>query len=205
MSEISVVVYSDYVCPWCYMMHASLEQVVKETPLDIEWRAYELQPEEAGIDEAALAEKQKQIDSFWPQVDRTAKEVYGLELKKGRLGVNTRLAHMGAKAARRLGRGDEYHRKVFETHWHEQRDISDPEILVAIARDVGLDEDAFRESLADDELRAEVLGEQIGAQQVGIRGVPALIIDNRYLISGAQPPERLIAVFQEYQQRGELG
>lgn len=205
MSEISVVVYSDYVCPWCYMMHSSLEQVQNETPLNIEWRAYELQPEEASIDEAALAEKQKQIDSFWPQVEKVAKEEYGLQLKKGRLGVNTRLAHTGAKVARELGRGAEFHRKVFEAHWHDQKDISDPEVLGEIAREVGLDSDEFQKGLGNEELRAEVLGEELGAQQVGIRGVPALVIDNKYLISGAQPPARLIALFKEYRERGELG
>lgn len=205
MNEISLVVYSDYVCPWCYMMHASLEQVKDETPLSIQWRAFELQPREAGIDEAALAEKQKQIDAFWPRVQQMAKGVYGLDLKKGRLGVDTRLAHVGAKAAKRLGRGEEYHRKVFEAHWHAQKDIGDPEVLVEIARDAGLDEEAFRQALDDEKLQTEVLGEELGAQRVGIRGVPALIIDNRYLLSGAQPPEQLRALFKEYRDRGELG
>lgn len=206
MNEISIVVYSDYVCPWCYMIHASLEQVREEVPLNVEWRSFELQPEEVGPpDEAALAEKQKQIDSFWPTVERVAREEYGLELKPGRLGVDTRLAHIGAKVARDLGRGDAYRAKVFETHWIVQKDISDPAVLTEIATEIGLDAEAFRRGLADEERQAEVLGEELGAQQVGIRGVPALIIDNRYLISGARPPKQLIELFQEYKKRGELG
>lgn len=205
MNPISLVVYSDYVCPWCYMMHTSLERVRNEASLSIEWRAFELQPQEAEIDPAALAEKEKMIDAYWPRVYRTAKEVYGLELQKGRLGVDTRLAHVGAKAAKRLGGDGAFHRKVFEAHWHAQKDISDPEVLVEIAKDAGLDEEAFRRALGDETLRADVLGEEREAQRLGIRGVPALIIDNRYLLSGAQPPEQLAALFREYRERGELG
>ena len=135
-------------------------------------------------------------------MEKVAREEYGLELKQGRLGVDTRLAHIGAKVARDLGQGDAYHVKVFEAHWTEQKDISDPAVLGEIADEIGLDADAFRQALADQELFAEVLGEELGAQQIGIRGVPALIIDNRYLLSGAQPANRLIELFKEYRARG---
>lgn len=187
------------------MIHSSLERVSRDVPLAIEWRAFELQPQEAGpFDPDALAEKKRQIDAYWPTVQRIAQEQYGLQLKQGELGIDTRLAHIGAKVARNLGQEDAYHAEVFQTHWIAQKDISDPEVLVEIASGLGLDANAFRQGLQDDTLRAEVLDEELGAQQIGIRGVPALIIANRYLLSGAQPADRLLQLFQRYQERGTL-
>jgi len=187
------------------MIHSSLERVSRDVPLAIEWRAFELQPQEAGpFDPDALAEKKRQIDAYWPTVQRIAQEQYGLQLKQAELGIDTRLAHIGAKVARNLGKEDAYHAEVFQAHWIARRNISDPEVLVEIASRLGLDADAFRQGLQDDTLHAEVLGEELGAQQIGIRGVPALIIANRYLLSGAQPAGRLLRLFQEYQERGTL-
>lgn len=202
---ISLVIYSDYVCPWCYMNFASLERVRGELPLEVEWRAFELQPRESPMDPEALAEKQRYIDAHFPTAQRIAREGYGLELAKGRIDVDTRLAHMGAKIARARGKAHEYHAKVFAAHWVDQRDIGDPAVLIAIAQELGIDAAAFERALADAALEAAVLQEEHGAHRLGIRGVPATIIAGRYLLSGAQPADRLRSVFAEYQRRGERG
>lgn len=187
------------------MIHSSLERVSQDVPLAIEWRAFELQPQEArAYNEAALAEKKKQIEAYWPTVERVAKEQYGLALKPGELGIDTRLAHIGAKVARGHGKEDAYHAQVFAAHWIAQENIGDPETLVEIASRLGIEAEDFRQGLNDDALRAKVLGEELGAQQIGIRGVPALIIANRYLLSGAQPADRLLELFRRYQERGSL-
>ena len=101
---IPVEVYSDYVCPWCYMNFTSLEQVSREFPLEIQWRAFQLQPREAPLDPGALAEKQRYIEAHFPAVRRIAKDQYGLDLSFGRLDVDTRLAHVGAKLAAACGK-----------------------------------------------------------------------------------------------------
>ncbi|MBO2521971.1 MAG: disulfide bond formation protein DsbA [Firmicutes bacterium] len=202
---IPVEVYSDYVCPWCYMNFTSLEQVSREFPLEIQWRAFELQPREAPLDPGALAEKQRYIEAHFPAVRRIAKDQYGLDLSFGRLDVDTRLAHVGAKLAAACGKAWEYHAKVFEAHWVQQADIGDPEVLAGIAGQLGIDREAFREGLDDEELHAGVLREEAAAHRLGIRGVPATVIAGRYLLSGAQTRERLRSVFQEYQRRGQLG
>lgn len=200
MQTLSVTVYSDYVCPWCYMAHTSLQQVKAELPLAIDWRAFELQPAEspAARDELYLAEKAKQIEAVWPQVARTAREIYGLELQPTPLGIDTRKAHIGAKIAREHGVDEAYHRRVFAAHWQEGRDISSTEVLVEIAADLGLDAGAFAAQLDDATLKEAVLREERTAHELGIRGVPALILENRYLISGAQPKERLLKAFRQF-------
>lgn len=95
-------------------------------------------------------------------------------------------------------------KKQIEAYWLRQEDISHPGVLTAIAVGLGLDETAFTADLADETLRDEVLTEERMAQQLGIRGVPATIIDERYLLSGAQPAARLIALLSEYAQTGTM-
>jgi len=202
---IPLVVYSDYICPWCYMNFTSLQQVSVEFPLDVEWKAFELQPRESPLDPGALEEKKRYIEAHFPAVQRIAREKYGLELLPGRIDVDTRLAHMGAKVAAAHGQALAYHAKVFEAHWTAKQEISDPAVLTGIAQALGIDPDVFQQGLADAEIRAAVLREELEAQRLGIRGVPATIIASRYLLSGAQTAERLRSVFEEYQRRGELG
>ena len=198
------------------MLHSSLEEANKEVAIEVRWKAFELRPQEmrAEVDDSWFAEKKKQIEAYWPQVQTTAKETYGLDIERGPWGIDTRLAHVGAKAARKLAwKRDEdgtagvealYHRRVFEAYWLRQEDISHPGVLTAIAVGLGLDETAFTADLTDETLRDEVLAEERMAQQLGIRGVPATIIDERYLLSGAQPAARLIALLSEYAQTGTM-
>lgn len=207
MRPVPLVVYSDYVCPWCYMMFTSLEAAAEEVPVEVEWRAFELRPRESlgQIDPEAEAEKKKQIEAFWPRVEQMAKEVYGLTgIKRGRWGVDTRAAHIGAKVARRSGQESEYHRRVFAAHWVEEKDIGDPATLSQIAAASGLDAEAFQAALASRHMADEVTAEAAEAHRLGIRGVPALIIDSRYLLSGAQPKESLVRILSEYASTGTI-
>lgn len=77
-------------------------------------------------------------------------------------------------------------------------------MLADVAASAGVDRAAFLANLADESLLAEVLGEEMGAQQLGIQGVPATVIENRYLLSGAQPPQRLATLLQEYKSKGTI-
>ncbi len=188
------------------MIYSSLEETAQKVELAVEWRAFELRPEEARsqFDAEWTKEKKKRIEAHWPQVERVARESYGLTLKQGLWGIDTRLAHIGAKVARDAGRADEYHKRVFEAHWTEQKDISNVETLTELATSLGIEREAFEQGLADEELKAEVLGEEMGARQIGLSGVPAVVIANRYLLSGAQPTERLVGIFKEYAEKGSI-
>lgn len=185
------------------MAHSSLEQVSKEIPLNITWKAFELRPQEAQaqIDPAWEEEKKKQIEAHWPQVQQMAHATFGLDLKRGPWGIDTRLTHVGAKVVRRLASKEaeeRYHRAVFAAYWHEQQDIGQEETLLPIAESVGVEKTAFLEGLRDEEDLAEVLNEEHRAHNLGIQGVPAMVIAGRYLLSGAQPPERLAEILTRY-------
>ena len=201
----SVMLFSDYVCPWCYMANTGLDQLRQKRAVQVEFRAYELRPEGTPpIPPEVEAHYRARIAEGWPRVQQLARERFGLELKRmdDPQPRPTRLAHTGAKFAMAQGQGDAYHLAVFRAHWQELGDISSVDTLAEIARAVGLDEAAFRAALQNTDYREAVETDEYWAAQQQLSGVPAFIFAERYLVSGAQPVEVLEQVVDRCEQEG---
>jgi predicted DsbA family dithiol-disulfide isomerase len=172
------------------MAESGLDSLRKTHAVQVEWRAYELRP--AGAPPIP-AEYRARIFAGWPRVQQMARERFGVEMKRPELkgAGGTFLAHVGAKFAAAQGQGEAYHHAVFVAHWQDQRDIASAEVLTEIAREVGLEGDAFCAALEDPRAQAQVREEEEWAYRNGLSGVPAFVFGNRYLVSGAQPAEVL--------------
>ena len=116
-----------------------------------------------------------------------AREQYGLELNQGPFGIDSRPALVGAKFAEAEGQGPAYHRALMQAYWVDGRDIGDLEVLAELAVDVGLDRVAYLSALDDTRYDAQVQADIDLARDYGLNGVPAMVLADRYLISGAQP------------------
>ena len=187
------------------MAESSLDSLRQRRDISVTFRAYELRPEKAEALPPEVEEHyRKRVEAGWPRLQQTARERFGLELKRQEdtRPHPTRLAHIGAKYAIAQGRGDEYHHAVFRAHWQEVRDISSADTLVEIAEAIGLDGAAFRAALADPDYRAEVEADEYWAWQQNLGGVPAFIFGDRYLVSGAQPVEVLEEVVDKCIEEG---
>jgi len=157
-----------------------------------EWKAFELRPggrfpgtpEQEAAYRASITQKHTYMRTL-------ARERFGLEMREGPWGVNSRPALEGARYARAHGQEGEYNRACFSAHWQQARRLDDLETLMEIARDVGLDPEEFRDAVVSRRSRVEVEKDLILAQELGIQGVPAFIFADRYLVSGAQPVEIL--------------
>lgn len=132
-----------------------------------------------------------------PQFKQTAKERYGIDIDSGPFGINSRPSLIGEKYAESQGKGHAYHDVVALAYWEQAKDISDLDTLVAIAESVGLDGDAFRTALDDPRYAQQVDQDIMLAQQFGLSGVPALVFENKYLVSGAQPLDVLKQVVEK--------
>ncbi len=187
---VQILRFSDYVCPWCAMGEAALQTLQQSREVELTFGAYELRPAGSpALPPAQEAAFRQRVAEGWPRVQQIARERFGLELKRNETGkmTSTRLAHTGAKYASAQGQGEAYHQAVFRAHWQEVRDIGDVDVLAAIAREVGLDEAGYRAALVDPKVIAEVEADQAWANANQLSGVPAFIIGERYLVSGAQP------------------
>jgi predicted DsbA family dithiol-disulfide isomerase len=200
MSTQELVVYSDYVCPFCYLGRASLDryQDGREEPLEIDWRPFDLRSQQRGsdgtIDHSVDTGKDEEYYEQAKQGVRRLQEKYDVEME---LDIATDIDSLPAQVV-------SYHLKsthdyetwlafdeaVFDALWQEGRDIGDEDVLVDIATEVGIDEETVRSALADDGLSAEVREQFGAAQQQGITGVPTFAYDG-YAARGAVPPEQL--------------
>lgn len=137
------------------------------------------------------------IEASRPRLYRMAKENYGLELNVGQIGTTSRSALIGGKFAEAHGVGDAYHDRVFRAFWQEAKDIGDAEILADIAQDLGLDREEFLSALNDPLYVQRVVDDVQTAHAYGLSAVPAIVFENKYLVSGAQPYETLVEVAEK--------
>lgn len=162
--------------------------------LDIHWRSFELRP--AGAPPIP-PEYRARIEASRPQLMQVARERYNRELNPGPFGIDSRPALIGAKFAEQQGAGPAYHDGVMRAYWQAARDISDRAVLAEIAAAAGVERTAFIAALDDPAFDAAVQQDVELARQYGLNGVPALVFDNRYLISGAQPVDVLRRVVDQ--------
>ena len=195
---VRVDVWSDFVCPWCYLASTSLEKLESEQKIEIIWRSYELRPKGSP---PMPEEFRQRIEAGRPQFDAMALERYGIKLTHGPLGVDSRDAHIGMKYAEEQGVGREYHDAMFRAYWQDGLAIDQQNVLLDVAESVGLEREAFAEALQEPTYLHQVVADITQAQAMGLQGVPAMVFASKYLVSGAQPYEVLNKVISDVNER----
>lgn len=142
-------------------------------------------------------EYRARIEAARPQLYARAREEYGLELNVGPFGINSRPALIGAKFAEAHGKGDAYNKAVFRAYWQDAKNIGDTAVLGDIAEAVGLERHTFLTALDDATYQQAMFDEVNQAHTYGLHSVPALVYNNKYLVSGAQPYEVLSQVAEQ--------
>lgn len=126
-----------------------------------------------------------------------ARDQYGLEINSGPFGIDSRPALVGAKFAEANDAGPAYHQGVLEAYWRDAENIEDHDVLVEIAGRAGLKKEPFIEALQSETYQKQVQYDIDQAFRYGLSGVPALIFENKYLVSGAQPYAVLVQVVEK--------
>ena len=199
-SSEQLTVYSDYVCPFCYLGRASLEryQDDREEPLELDWRPFDLRSQQrrpdGTIDHSVDTGKDDEYFEQAKQGVRRLQEQYDvamdLDIARDIDSLPAQVVSYHLKTTADYETWLAFDEAVFAALWQEGRDIGDEDVLVDIATGAGIDAETVRSALDDDGLRAE-LREQFGAaQQQGVTGVPTFAYDG-YAARGAVPPEQL--------------
>jgi predicted DsbA family dithiol-disulfide isomerase len=206
---LNVEIWSDVACPWCYVGKRRFESALAQFPhasdVAVTWRAFELDPgapaETTGQVAQRLADKYgvslEQAREMEANLTATAAADgldYHLDIRRS---ANTFDAHRLVKLAQAHGRGDAMKERLMAAHFTEGQLVSDHETLVRLAAEVGLDPDGARALLASDRSAAEVRQDEQAAGRFGISGVPTFVVDRQIALSGAQPPDVLLALLQE--------
>lgn len=205
---MKVEVYSDVVCPWCYIGERRLERALTalspREPVEVVFRPYQLDPTTpetaAPLTEYLERRFGGRTDGMLEGVSRAA-EGEGITLAWDRaLSANTRTAHRLLQWALRE-RGPEVQRalanELFALHFTNGGNIADVDQLVAAAGAAGLDADAARAYLASGEGTRELELEFEKARELGITSVPTFVIDGRHAIQGAQPVSTFVRMLEQ--------
>ncbi len=196
---IRLDIFSDPICPWCYIGKTYLDRALEaepDHPFQIEWHPFQLNPEmpPEGMDRIAyLSAKfggpggQRAADTHVEQAARQAG--IAIDFTTVKRIPNTLDAHRLIHWAGYEGRQTPMVSALFRAHWREGRDIGDRETLAEIAGAVGLDSAMVARLLEGDADREEIAARDAHARSRGVNAVPTFIVGGRYALPGAQPAD----------------
>jgi predicted DsbA family dithiol-disulfide isomerase len=208
-TPIRVDVWSDVACPWCYIGKRNLESGMiaftaseHAVPIELQYHSFELAPdtpvEFVGSEVEFLmghrgvsAEQARTMIDRVVGIARSAGLAYDYDALQH---TNTIKAHQLLHYAKERGLQLEMKERLLSAYFVEGRHVGRVEDLADLAAEIGLDRSDVARSLDDDEYLEAVEADMVQARQYGINGVPFFVIDGRYGISGAQPPEVFVEV-----------
>ena len=204
-TPIRIDVWSDIACPWCYIGKRNLESGIvgsSATPVEVVYHSFELAPdtpvEFTGSEvEFLMSHRGVSADQARAMIDRVVgiARTAGLEYDYDALQhTNTLKAHELLHYAKERGLQLEMKERLLSAYFVEGRHVGRVEDLADLAAEVGLDRGDVVRSLEASEYSDSVRVDMVQARQYGINGVPFFVIDGRYGISGAQPPEVFVEV-----------
>lgn len=206
---MQVDIWSDVRCPFCYIgkrnFENALEKFEHKDEVEVEWHSFQLDPTiepNQGISTVDYFVKVKNVSreqalQMFSGAQKMGEEA-GLQMNlENTVLANSFNAHKIIQLAKEKGKGDEIKEALFRVHFTEIKDIDDKNVLVETAATVGIDEAEAREALTSQKYSDAVKQDELQAQNIGVRGVPFFVFDNKYAVSGAQPAEAFLDVLQK--------
>ncbi|WP_264524161.1 DsbA family oxidoreductase [Flavobacterium sp. N502536] len=208
---MKIEIWSDIMCPFCYIGKRQLETALAEFPNDefeIEWKSFQLDPTitpQSGKDVYRfLAERKgfsvEQSIEMHKDVTERAKSV-GLDYHFDKAIISNSLtAHRIIHLAKTKGLGDQMEEIFFRAYFTEGKDLNDSQTLIELGTQAGLNAKEVQEVVEDEKLYLNDVHSDIHeANQIGVQGVPFFVFDRKYAVSGAQPVEAFVNTIKEMQ------
>jgi len=198
MSKPVLEVFSDYVCPWCYLASARVARLQKEHGVQVRMVHFPLHPDTPAQGKSLqelFAGRGYDIPKMQAQM-RARMQAEGLPYGDRKMTYNSRLAQELGKWADTQPGGEAIHDALFRAYFVDGRNIGDAQVLVEIAESVGLPGDKAREVLEQRSFKAAVDADWQKSREYGVTGVPTFVSGGRGVV-GAQPYEVLEQLVQQ--------
>ena len=204
---VDVDIVSDVMCPWCIVGYRQLEQALGATGIGarIRWHPFELNPEMAPEGQNTAEHIAEKYGASPEQSAQNRKQLQDLGKSLGfdfnftpesRI-VNSFQAHQLLDFALSQGLQHPLKLALFKAHFTDNRDVSDPDVLIDVAGSVGIDADTAREVLDSGALVESVREKQKFWTSRGISGVPSMVFGGKYLVTGAQGAENYAQILRQ--------
>ncbi len=206
-TPLTIDIISDVICPWCYVGKRNFDLALAARPdidATLRWRPFQLDPSvpPQGVDRRSYLRAKFGDDDRLAAISNSLKQTaaeagLSLNLEAIALTPNTLDAHRLLHWAGGQGQAHAMAERLFAAYFTEGRDVGNAETLAALAGDVGLDPTLVAALLAGEADRALIHAEVEEAHRLGVNGVPTFIIDGKWSVTGAQPPEIWQRVFDK--------
>jgi predicted DsbA family dithiol-disulfide isomerase len=207
LKPLTIDIVSDVVCPWCYIGKRRIENALKlvpDVPVEVNFRPFFLNPwvPREGISrEEYLTTKFGSVDAYKGIAQRVvmAADEEGLVYRPDyvKRQPNTIDCHRLIHWAEAIGKAPEMKQRLMELYFRDGGDLTDTNVLVQAAADIGLDAEDVRRRLATDEDVALISAQAQDAADKGIQGVPTYVFAQKYAVSGAQDPAMLARAIRQ--------
>ncbi|MFD1509278.1 DsbA family oxidoreductase [Lacimonas salitolerans] len=200
-------IFSDPICPWCYIGKARLDRALEQRPdhpFAIEWHPYQLNPEmpRDGMDRRAYLEakfggKEGAVKAYMPVVEHAKQAGLEIDFEAITRTPNTLDAHRLIHWAAIEGKQTFVVSALFKAYFVQGTDISDAEVLADIADSADMDASVVQRLLASEADVQEIRDRDAAAREMGISSVPTFIVGRKHAVPGAQPTDLWVKVMDE--------
>jgi len=210
---VRVEVWSDVVCPWCYIGKRRLERALEDFEhadgVEVVWRSFQLDPAfPEGVRQPVPEMLERKTGGSPEQIRAMQERVTELAAQEGltydlgnAIMVNTVDAHRLAHLAGEHGLGDRAHERLLRAQLAEAQVLDDPGTLVRLGVEIGLPEDEVRAVVTGDAYAREVEADLREARALGVTGVPFFVFGRAFAVSGAQPVETFLTALRRAHER----
>lgn len=209
MKKMTVDIWSDIRCPFCYIGKRNFEKGLAEfnaaQNIDVRWHSFQLDPSLktdstrtplANFTEAKGVTEQQAREMFSHVINVAKAAGLQFDMEKQKV-ANSFRAHLLIQLAQQHSLGNEAEEALFKAFFTEGKNIDDTETLVALGKSISLDETEVRKALESEDLAYLVSQDMQQAAQMGISGVPFFVFNDKYGVSGAQPAEVFTEVLEK--------
>ena len=200
-----ITVFSDYICPFCYLGIETLQKVQSEVPpFALEWKGFQIHPEypAAGIPiEQRIAQYgQGRYAAIWRNILSLAEGI-GLEMKPPSVLTNSLMALEATEYARDQGQEKAFSNAVYQAYFRRGQNIGDLDVILALAEQTGLNPSEVQDHLKAGTYSARIQAAHEEARACGVSGVPTFIVGPAQIV-GAQSPEVFVSMLKRVAERG---
>ena len=202
---MKITVFSDYICPFCYIGTETLRRIQPEVPpFTLEWKGFQIHPEypATGIPmERRVAQYgQERYAAIWRNILSLAESIE-LEMRPPQVLTNSLMALEATEYAKAQGKETAFSRAVYRAYFHDGENIGDPEVVLSLVEQTGLDPAEVQDHLKGGTYSARLEAFHQEARALGVSGVPTFVVGPAQIV-GAQSPEVFVNMLKRVAERG---
>ncbi len=200
---LKIVMFSDYICPFCYVGFETMRRLKPEFDFELEWRGFQIHPDwpAEGIpaDKARAAGDAASRQALWKRIAAMA-EAVGFSMKPPAVLTNSRAALAATEFARESGRDEALEERIYRAYFNDGENIGDAGVVARLAGEAGLDAREAADAIKSPKYEMRLKNNSLAAHQRGVSGVPTFFIGDFPLV-GAQSLDATRAILQRATER----